>query len=155
MLGAMQGVTTALVSFLFVCIVFPNLVKNRAQYYAAFAAVCLIILLDALAMAIHPTEFAGFRVFAYAAVAFLQIAAIVLLFLAAGGITWRELADDMKDAYEVIRRGETDREIVIPLSGNSMRNQAERATPQVQQPIAVEEPAENIPHQGPEDVTPS
>ena len=51
----MHGVTTALVGFLLVCVVFPNLVKNRPQYYAAFAAVCLIVILDALGLAISGT----------------------------------------------------------------------------------------------------
>jgi hypothetical protein len=139
----MQGVTTALVSFLFVCVVFPNLVKNRAQYYGAFAAICLIILLDALAIAIHPTEVAGLRVFAYAAVAFLQIAAIVLLFLAAGGITWRELADDMKDAYEVIRRGGEEKEVIIPLSGELARNMGKRDPTDQHKPIVIDEPTQN------------
>src|SRR5450432_901902 len=132
----MQGVTTALVSFLFVCVVFPNLVKNRAQYYAAFAAVCVIIFLDAIAMAIHPTEFAGFRVFAYASVGFLQIAAIVLLFLAAGGVTWRELADDMQNAYEVIRRGGEEKEVIVPLSGELARKMGNREEPR--EPIVID-----------------
>ena len=140
----MQGVTTALVSFLFVCVIFPNLVKSRAQYYAAFGLVCLIILLDAIAMALHPTTFEGFRVFAYAAVAFLQIAAILLLFLAAGGITWRELADDMKDAYEVIRRGGDEKEIVIPLSGEFARKMGHRDSDESQKPIVIDEPAVNL-----------
>jgi hypothetical protein len=143
----MQGVTTALVSFLFVCIVFPNLIKSRAQYYAAFGAVCVIIFLDAIAMAISPTTFAGFRVFAYVAVAFLQIVAMLMLFLAAGGVTWRELADDMKDAYEVIRRGGEEKEIIVPLTGELARkkerhDQQERIViddPPIP-PIPVEDP---------------
>lgn len=113
----MHGVTTALVSFLLVCVVFPNLVRNRAQYYAAFAAVCLIIALDAVAVALGSTGLAGFKVFAYVACAFLQVGAILLLFVACGGITWRQLASDMKQAYEVIRRGSEEKEIIIPLSG--------------------------------------
>ncbi|WP_428938798.1 hypothetical protein [Fontivita pretiosa] len=124
----MHGVTTALVGFLFVCVVFPHLVKNRPQYYAAFAAVCLIILLDALGMMLSPTSLAGFRVFAYVAVAFLQVAAILLLFLSAGGIGWRQLAGEMREAIEVIRRG-GEKELVIPLTAQPRSDQpsAERA----------------------------
>jgi len=126
----MHGVTTALVGFLFVCVVFPHLVKNRPQYYAAFAAVCLIILLDALGMMLNPTSFAGFRVFAYVAVAFLQVAAILLLFLSAGGISWRQLAGEMREAIEVIRRG-GEKELVIPLTAQPRadRPAAERVEP--------------------------
>jgi hypothetical protein len=140
----MQGVTTALVSFLFVCIIFPNLIKSRAQYYAAFAAVCLIIFLDAIGIAISPTTIAGFRVFAYAAVAFLQIVAMLLLFLAAGGITWRELSDDMKDAYEVIRRGGEEKEIIVPLSGELARRKEQRAE---QERIVINAPPASTTHE--------
>jgi hypothetical protein len=125
----MHGVTTALVGFLLVCVIFPNLIKNRTQYYAAFGAVCLIIVLDALGMAVSGVEsgkIAGLRVFAYVAGAFLQVGAILMLFLACGGISWRELADDMKDAVEVIRRGGEEKEIIVPLSGEMGRMRAQR-----------------------------
>jgi hypothetical protein len=42
----MEGETTAIVGFLLVCIVFPGIVKNKPQYYAAFAAIILVILLS-------------------------------------------------------------------------------------------------------------
>jgi hypothetical protein len=123
----MHGVTTALVSFLFVCVVFPNLVKNKAQYYASLVIVCCIIVLDAIGWSVasgeRPTRWPAVI---YGLCALLQVAAIVLLFLAAGGITWRELASDMKDAYEVLRRGEEKGEIIIPLSGEFARRQAEK-----------------------------
>jgi hypothetical protein len=124
----MHGVTTALVGFLLVCVIFPNLVKQKALYYASFAAVCLIIALDALGLAISgaTSPIAGFRVFAYVAGGFLQVAAVLLLFLACGGITWRQLAGDMKDAVEVIRRGGEEKEIIVPLSGDLARIKAER-----------------------------
>jgi hypothetical protein len=138
--SVMQGVTTALVLFLFTCVVFPNLVKNRPQYYAALAAVCLIILLDALATAVRET---GFTVFAYIAVACLQVGAILLLFLAAGGITWRQLADDMRGAYEVVRRGETEKTLIVPLSRQASR-QAVREEPLVER-ITIETPSPEQP----------
>ena len=40
----MEGVTTAIVAFVFVCIIFPHIIKNRPQYYAAVALVLLSIL---------------------------------------------------------------------------------------------------------------
>ena len=70
MFEPMQGVTTALVAFIFFCVIFPKRIKSRAQFYAAFGLVCVIILLDALSYMIGGR---GFRVFAYFAVAVLQV----------------------------------------------------------------------------------
>ena len=154
-LPRMDGVTTALVAFLFVCVVFPNLIKNRTQYYAAFGAVCLVIILDALGMAISGAEgpIRGFRVFVYVANAALQVTGIVMLFLGAGGITWRALANDMREAYEVIRRGGEEKEVIIPLSPEMERLRQQRqaaaaanrsATPQdpeKRQPIVINDPS--------------
>src|SRR4051812_45554054 len=55
----MQGVTTALVAFIFFCVIFPERVKSRAQFYAGLGLICAIILLDALGYMIGA---AGFRV---------------------------------------------------------------------------------------------
>jgi hypothetical protein len=125
----MHGVTTALVGFLLVCVIFPNLVKQKALYYAAFGGVCLIIILDALGLMVSGPEsvLTKFRVFTYVLGAFLQVATIVLLFLACGGLTWRDLAGDVRSAFEVIRRGGEEKEIIIPLSGEMARMKAQRA----------------------------
>lgn len=148
----MHGVTTALVLFLFVCVVFPNLVKNRTQYYAALVAVCGVIFLDAIGMAVSSgVSTAKFSVFAYVMGALLQISAIVLLFLAAGGITWRQLANDMLDAYDAMKRGDKrPRSLVIPIS----KKPAASATPTppteqpfVETPPPAQEPPVNPPSQ--------
>jgi hypothetical protein len=65
----MEGVTTALVAFIFVCVVYPQTIKNRPQFYAAFAFICVIILLDGIGKMVGSPAFAAF---AYAAVAVLQ-----------------------------------------------------------------------------------
>lgn len=134
----MQGVTTALVLFLFVCVVFPNIVKNKPQYYAALVQVCLIIFLDAVGSMVSPSSAAVAVVYVLGAL--LQIAAILLLFLAAGGITWRELAGDMKDAYEVIRRGQEEKEIIIPLSGDFARQRKPGDDPEQRERIEINDP---------------
>jgi hypothetical protein len=122
----MEGVTTALVGFIFVCVVYPHLVKNRPQYYAALAFICIIILLDGLAKMLSVSP--AFGVLLYAISAFLQVCSILLLFLAAGGITWQQLAGDMSNAFEVIRRG-GEKETIIPLTGAKPKPRAERASP--------------------------
>jgi hypothetical protein len=110
----MEGVTTAIVAFIFACVIFPHLVKNKTQFYGAFAAVLFIILLHSLNTMIGAV---GFQVFAGALTGILQVCAIVLLFLAAGGITLRELGAEMGRAYEVIRRGENEKTVIVPLTG--------------------------------------
>ena len=110
----MEGVTTAIVAFIFVCVIYPNLVKNKTQFYAAFVCVLAIILLHSLNTMIGST---GFQVFAGAMTGLLQVAALVLLFTSAGGLTVKELAGELGRAYEVIRRGEEEKTVIIPLSG--------------------------------------
>ena len=108
----MNGVTTALVGFIFVCVVYPHLIKNRPQFYAALGLICCIILLDSLSHMIP-----GIYLVAYSIGGFLQIGSILLMFLAAGGLSWKELAGEMGNAYEVIRRGGEKKEVIIPLTG--------------------------------------
>ena len=115
----MEGVTTALVVFILVCVVVPDLVKHRPQFYAGLGCVVAVILLDAAARLFRATdEIANqFTIFAYVAVAALNVVGLILLFLSCGGITARGLAADVKGAIEVIRRGETSKEVLIPIGG--------------------------------------
>jgi len=113
----MQGVTTAIVAFIFVCIIFPHIIKNRPQYYAAVAVVLLSILVDAGGFMVSVNEKAALRVVAYVFCAILQVIAIVLLLLSAGGLRARELGKEFARAYEVMRRGEDEREVIIPIHG--------------------------------------
>ena len=106
----MQGVTTAIVAFIFVCIAMPSLVKNKNQYYAALIAVLFVIFIDAVA---HMFPATSIYAVSYVLTGFAQIIAIVMLLLAAGGLTVGQLGGEM---IEVLRRGETEKEIIIPLS---------------------------------------
>jgi len=133
----MEGVTTALVAFIFVCVIYPRLVKNKTQFYAALTAVIIIILLHSLSAMLRDS--AGFQVFSGAMVGLLQAGAILLLFLSAGGITLKELGSDMARAYEVIRRGEDEKEVIIPIGGTG----GEQPRPRSQSPTS--QPAETIP----------
>jgi hypothetical protein len=109
-----DGVTTCLLAFLFVCLILPTHVRNRSQYYAALGFVIAIIQLHPLGLMIKT---AGFQVFAGAMTGLLQAGAILLVVLCVGGLRLRELAGDLKDAYEVIRRGQQEKEVIIPLRG--------------------------------------
>lgn len=123
----MQGVTTAIVGFIFVCLVYPRLVKHRPQFYSALGLVLLIILLDAIAhMAMDPKEPDGALVrVMYVFVALLQILAILILVLCVGGLSVRELAGEVARTVEVIRRGE-DKPVLVPLRGEQPRPREER-----------------------------
>ena len=110
----MEGVTTAIVAFVFVCVIYPQLVKHKTQFYAAFTAVLVIILLHSLNVMIGT---AGFQVFAGFLTGLLQLGAIVLLFAGCGGVTLRELGSEMHRAFEVIRRGEDEKTIIVPITG--------------------------------------
>jgi hypothetical protein len=110
----MEGVTTAIVAFIFVCIVYPHLVKNRPQFWAALAFVLLVILIQSLATVIGS---GGFSRFAFAFTGLLQIGAILLLVLSAGGLTVKELTDDLSRSIDVVRRGGEKETIIVPLTG--------------------------------------
>jgi len=112
-ISTLDGVTSVLVAFLFVCLIFPSLVKNRPQYYGALALVVLIILLHTLTLMLNKVE--GFIVPAGVFTGLCQAGALLLLVLSVGGLTARQLAGDMSRAYEVMRRGETTKEVVIPI----------------------------------------
>jgi hypothetical protein len=113
----MQGVTAALVGFIFVCLAIPSLVKHKNHYYIGLICVLGVIFLDALAH-MFPESAASLKAVFYVLTAFVQIIAIVMLFLCTGGLTFRELKDDM---IEVLRRGETEKEIIIPLSDEAKK----------------------------------
>lgn len=105
----LDGVTTVLTAFIFVCLVLPTMVKHRSQFYAALACVAGIILVHTL------MQMFGFILFGGIAIGVLQLLGLLMLVLCVGGLTVRELAGDMAKAYEVIRRGETEKEVIIPI----------------------------------------
>jgi hypothetical protein len=113
----MHGVTTAIVLFILACLIFPKVVKNKPQYYSAVGMILLVILFDALARVIPSV---GFKNFAYLLTALLQMGAVFVLILSAGGLTVGDLAGDLADTIEVIRRG-GEKEIIIPRRGETPR----------------------------------
>jgi hypothetical protein len=107
--ATLDGVTTVLTAFIFVCLIMPTLVKHRAQFYAALACVAGIIAIHTLTMlfsafTLGPVVIGG-----------LQLLGLLLLVLSVGGLTVRELGGEMARAYEVIRRGESEKETIIPI----------------------------------------
>jgi hypothetical protein len=112
----MEGVTTAIVAFIFVCIIYPKLVRHRAQFYAAIGAIVIILLFQSLAYMIGS---GGFGVFVRALTGLLLLVAFVLMILSTGGLSLHELTTDVRGAFEVIRRGEEQKEVIIPRTGQT------------------------------------
>lgn len=109
-----DGVTIAIVAFLFACFVFPRTIKNRTQFYAAFFAAVGIVLLGTLRLMLYTVSPAAHVVMGVM-VGVLQVAAMLLLFMSSGGMSLGRLTEEMKDSYEVIRRGEEEKEVIIPI----------------------------------------
>src|SRR5580704_13207087 len=107
----MEGVTTAIVAFIFVAMGMPSLIKHRAYFFTAFILVIIVMLLDALA---HLGG--GAAGFFYFMEALTQIAAVILVVCSAGGLSVVELKDELGQTIEVIRRGEAQKEVIVPLS---------------------------------------
>jgi hypothetical protein len=115
----MDGITTAMVGFIFVCIIFPRLVKHTAQFYAAFGLIVVMMLLWSLAGIVGSDKF---NQFARAVGGLLQVASLVLLVLATGGLSIGELAGEFKGAFDAIRRGPEDtKPVIVPLTGERPR----------------------------------
>jgi hypothetical protein len=123
-----EGVTTAIVAFLFVCLIFPSMVKNRQQYYAALGCILVVIFLHAIGAMIKSAAFTVFEGFV---TALLQIGSIVLLFLAVGGLSARDLAEDV---IEVVRRGNEEKEVIIPLPPHMQAQKEARTAAQEEAP---------------------
>lgn len=111
----MDGVKTAIIGFIFVCIVLPHIIKNRNQYYLGLVAVMLSMVFQMLAMMFIDRPV--FVRFCHILDIMLQMAAILILVMAAGGLSARQLAGDMSRAIEVMRRGEETSEVLIKAPG--------------------------------------
>jgi len=145
----MNGVTTAIVAFCFVGLAMPGLVKNRAQYYIGLAAALAIIFLDGFA---HLIDKGALAALLYMACAVLQMIALIAFVLCAGGISFSQFRSEMTESIEVLRRGETQKEVIIPLPEEIRRKvdeaalkaeRAKMANPPADKPAAATPPAED------------
>ncbi|HEV7298598.1 MAG TPA: hypothetical protein VGN72_04475 [Tepidisphaeraceae bacterium] len=115
-----DGITIAIVAFLFACFVFPSTIKNRPQFYAAFYLTLGIVLLTTLRLMMY--QAVGLYVVFGVLTGLAQVGAILLLFMSAGGMSLGQLSDELKGTYEVIRRGETEKEVIVPIGRDKARN---------------------------------
>jgi hypothetical protein len=119
------GVTTALVLFILATLLYPKTVKNKTQFYAGFGSVLGILLVNTIdVMFKNP----GIQVFGGALTGLLQLFALVMFFMSAGGLSVGELGEELRGAYEVIRRGESEKTVIVPLTGEVPKPKAGRET---------------------------
>ncbi len=107
----MEGVTAAIVAYIFVCTLFPKYIRNRAQFYTAFGAMIIVMLIYSVGLMIGH---AGFMQVVVGIGVLLELMAFIMLVLATGGMTVGQLTKEFGRTIEVIRRGETEKEIIIP-----------------------------------------
>jgi len=120
--STLDGVTTALVAFVLVGLVYPTVIKKRQQFFMIVGAVMLIILLHALTLMVRST---GLTVFAGILTGLLQIAGIALAVMSTGGMEAKDLAGELSRSYEVMRRGEETKEVIIPIGGAAKADASE------------------------------
>ena len=125
----MEGVTTAIVLFIFACLAYPHLVKNRSQFYSALGLVLIAILLDAIAHMPRNGEGVLPHVM-YVLAALVQILAILMLVLCVGGLTVGEFAGHVSETVNTIRRGGEDKPTLVPLRGETPKPRADRTADQ-------------------------
>jgi hypothetical protein len=126
-----------LISFIFVCLIFPKIVRNRPQFYIALALIVLTLLLNILAQIVFGTAFARFLLI------FNQILLLftfILLVLCAGGLSLHELSGEVFRSFEVMRRGETEKTVIVPLTGQKPKVRDEEDDQPVRQSIDTPTP---------------
>ena len=136
----MEGVTTAIVAFIFACLVWPHLVKNKTQFYSSIGLVMLILLLDAIG---HMAAGDGPlpRVM-YVLEELLQILTLLVLVMCVGGLTPRELAGEVSEAVDTFRHGEK-KPVLVPLKGEQPIPREEK--PVVRQTITLDDKDTSLP----------
>ena len=116
-----MDISVPIVGYVFVCIIFPKIVKNKPQFYMAFAVLLAILTLDLIVTLSPDNKF--FKVMR----GVFWIVDFVLLVLATGGLSLHELGGELKGAYEVMRRGETTKTVIVPLTGEQPKSREEAA----------------------------
>jgi len=145
-----MDLTTPLIGFLFVCLIFPKIVRNRAQFYMSFAILVLILVLNIIASMFH--EHTGFVYFLSVIAEVLRLVVFILLVLCAGGLELHELTGEVFRSFEVMRRGDTEKTVIIPLTGQKPRAREEPEEPPrqtIDTPTPPPESASSIPIEEP------
>src|SRR5258706_5879813 len=137
-----MDLTTPLIGFLFVCLIFPKLVRNRPQFYLSFGLLVLILVLNIVARMFPGDKFVYFL---SVIIEVLRLVVFILLVLCAGGLSLHELTGEVFRSFEVMRRGDTEKTVIIPLHGQKPRQREEPEEPSRQ---TIDTPAPPPPESG-------
>lgn len=122
----MEGVTTAIVGFIFACLIWPDLVKSKPQFYWSVGLVLVIILFDAIA---HMADGGALFHVMYVLTAILQILTILILVLCVGGLSARQLGFEVKEAVQAFRHPEEQKPVLVPMKGEQPMPKEEEPPP--------------------------
>ena len=111
----LDGMSLLIGAFFFYCLANPSRVKNRTQFWAVFAVLVLIVLFYTLRLMLYNS--AAGQVFTGVFIGMLQVAGLVLTVMYAGGLSLRDLGDELSDAADEFRRGEPAKPVIVPLTG--------------------------------------
>ena len=125
-----MDISVPIVGFIFVCIIFPSIVKSKPQFYMAIAVLLLILVLDVI-IAMSTTHF--FLILR----GVLFIVDFIVLVLSTGGLSLHELGGELKGAYEVMRRGESKKTLIVPLTGEMPRSREDASAERAARAAAV------------------
>ena len=145
-----MDISVPIVGFIFTCIIFPKVVRNRPQFYMAVAVTLIILVLDVPIYLL--TSESGIRRFLLVLKAFLWIVDFVVLILATGGLSLHELGGELKGAYEVMRRGDETSTVIIPRTGDQPKSKDDRETEDVARAFATRAAAAKKAEEGPRSI---
>lgn len=116
----LEGMTAVLAAFFVFCLAKQELIRNRTYYYATFVCLLLIILFNVFYYFTAPaTSFQGFCAIGLGV---LHAAALILTMAYIGGLSIRQMADEMKDAAQDFRTaGESRKPVIVPLGQDKPR----------------------------------
>jgi hypothetical protein len=142
---SLDGMTLLIGAFFLYSLARPERVNSRTHYWAAFACLLLIVLLYTLRLMLYNTPAA--QVVLGVFIGLCQAAGLVLTVMYVGGLRPGEIAGELRDAADDIRRGgEPAKPRIVPITGEKPRPKDDDAPP----PRVVID----LPKRGPDDRIP-
>jgi hypothetical protein len=97
--------------------------------------VLLVIVLDTLARMFGTSPSEGYGRFVSECDGFLTAASLLLIVMATGGLSLKDLTGEFTKAIEVIRRGEEQKEVIVPITGQMPKPRRREPVPMEEEPV--------------------